>query len=201
MEEEPEKVPELDEVREQVIAAWKMKQALPLAQAEAEQMAKQAREAGKPLGEVFPESADTVISTSQFSWMTRGSMPGGMGGRPMLSPVNGIADNQPVNVSGAGNEFMRSIFGLDVGQVGTATNEPQAFVYVVRIESEDLSEEDRREAFYAYATSSTGLTQEIYSLAQEDQAEIIRDWFLAIEKDYGVKWAREADNNWGNTNN
>ena len=74
---EPERVPTLDEVRDQVIKAWKMKEALPLAQDKAAEMAKQVREAAKPLAEVFPDSAKSVIHTTQFSWMTRGSLPSG----------------------------------------------------------------------------------------------------------------------------
>ena len=188
----PEQIPELKDVRSQVVQAWKMEKALPLAQAQAEEMAERAGKAGQSLAEAFPEDADSVIRTTQFSWMTRGSLPAGGGGRPTLSLVNGIANNQPVNISGAGNDFMRSVFALDLGQMGTAVDEPRAFVYLVRIDSEDLTEEQRREAFFA-----TGYSQEIGQLVQNDQASIIRDWFDGVEKEYQVTWKRDAIENLG----
>ncbi len=169
-----------------------MQQALPLAEAKAVALAKQATaDTGKSLAEVFPESASSVIRTTQFSWMTRGSLPSGSGGRPMLSPINGMADNRPVNVAGAGNDFMAAVFALDVGQVGTATDEAHAFVYVVRIDSEDLTDEQRREAFF-----TGGYTQDVHSLVQEEQSTILRDWFEGVEKDFQVTWKRPAEDNW-----
>ena len=191
-EEQPERVPELDEVRDEVVRAWKMKQALPLAQEKAVALAKQAADAtGESLADVLPESAKTVIRTTQFSWMTRGSMPGGAGGRPMLSPINGMADNRPVNVANAGNDFMAAVFALDVNQVGTATDEAHAFVYVVRIESEDLTDEQRREAFFA-----GGYTPDVGSLVQEGQTTILLDWLEGVDKDFQVTWKRPPENNW-----
>jgi len=191
VEQQPEKTPELEEVRSEVVEAWKLQQALPLAETKAEALAEEARGKGGRLAEAFPESASQVITTMQFSWMTRGSMPGGTGGRPMLSPVNGTAGGQPVNIAGAGNEFMRSVFSLDVGQVGVATNEPHTFVYVVRINSEDLSDEQRREAFY-----TTGLTPDINNLVEAEQMEVISDWFNSLEDRYDVDWKRESQESW-----
>ncbi len=108
-----------------------------------------------------------------------------------MSPVNGIADNQPVNVAGAGNDFMASVFALEVGQVGTATDEAHAFAYVVRIESEDLTDEQRRDAFFA-----GGYTQDVHSLVQEEQTTILRDWFDGVEKELQVSWQRTPESNW-----
>ena len=127
----PEAVPPLEEIREEVARASKMQKALPLAEKKAADMARQAAEAAKPLAEVFADNAKKVIRTTEFSWMTRGALPGSTGSRPILSPVNGFADGQPVSVSGAGNDFMKAVFALAVGQVGTAVNQPQTFVYLV----------------------------------------------------------------------
>lgn len=195
VEEVPEKVPEFDEIKDEVERAWKLRAALQPAEEAAADMAQKARDAAQPLAEVFPQNADAVIETMQFSWMTRGSTPAAMGGRPMLSPINGFRNDQPVTIDGAGNEFMRSVFDLDVGDVGVATNEPETFVYVVRLVGEELSDEERRGAFYTIY--GRGATSDIDALVQEEQAQIIRGWFDDIEASYNVDWKREPNNNWG----
>ncbi len=181
-----ESVPEFKDVRDEVVRAWKLQQALPKAQAEAERMAKQVNEEGKAIAELFPGSSEKVIHTMLFSWMTRGSTPGGMGGQPMLSPVNGTANGQSVNVSGAGDEFMRAVFDLEIGQGGVAVNQAHTFAYVVRVVSEDQADEARRSAFY-----TAGLTPDVGVLVEEEQMRIIRDWLDSLEKDYNLKWERE----------
>ncbi len=90
----------------------------------------------------------------------------------MLSPVTGTAGDQPVTISGAGQDFMQAVFDLDVGQVGVAVNQPQKFVYVVRVDSQEPTDEQRRDAFFA-----AGITPEVNYLVQMEQADIIRDWY------------------------
>jgi hypothetical protein len=187
----PEEVPPLTTVRDEVVKAWKMQNALPLARTKAEQLAKQAGEAGKPLSEVFVDNAANVIKSNPFSWMTRGALPGSMGAQPMLSPVTGTAGGQPVTISGAGQDFMQAVFDLDVGQVGVAVNQPQKFVYVVRVDSQEPTDEQRRAAFFA-----AGITPEVNYLVQMEQADIIRDWYTGLEKEYQVSWKRDPERNW-----
>ena len=187
----PEEVPPLEKIRDEVVRAAKLQKALPLARAKAEQMAKQAAEAGKPLAETFADNATKVIKSNPFSWMTRGAMPGSSSGQPMLSPVNGMAGQQPVTVAGAGDDFMQAVFDLGVGQVGVAVNEPETFVYVVRVDSEEPTDEQRRAAFFA-----AGLTPEVNYLVQTEQADIIRDWYTSQEKDCQLTWKRDPIRNW-----
>ena len=123
--------------------------------------------------------------------MTRGASPGSTAGQPMLSQVNGMAGDQPVTIAGAGGDFMQAVFDLSVGQVGVAVNEPETFVYVVRLDSEEPTDEQRREAFFA-----AGLTPEVNYLVQTQQADIIRDWYTGLETDYHVTWKRDPIRNW-----
>ena len=187
----PEEVPPLTSIRDEVVKAWKLQKALPLARAKAEQLAKQAAEAGKPLSEVFVDNAANVIKSNPFSWMTRGALAGSTDARPMLSPVTGTAGGQPVTISGAGQDFMQAVFDLDVGQVGVAVNQPQKFVYVVRVDSQEPTDEQRRDAFFA-----AGITPEVNYLVQMEQADIIRDWYSGLEKEYQISWKRDPIRNW-----
>ncbi len=179
-----ETIPELEEVRSEVVAAWKLQQAFPLAEVRAEQLIKQAeKQKDKSLKEIFSDEADAVIETASFSWMTRGSLPTGSGGRPTLSPVRGTAGEQPVTLEGAGEEFMRSVFKLQVGQVGTAADEPHKHVYVVRIKEESPPLEQRKNLFFV-----SGVNQDLNTLIQTRQARLIRDWMDRLDEEFHLTW-------------
>ncbi|MBM4089420.1 MAG: hypothetical protein FJ276_08325 [Planctomycetes bacterium] len=193
IEEVPESVPALDEIRPRVVDAWKMQQAVALAAAKAEEMAEQVRGQSKRIGEVFPGDASRVIRTAEFSWMTSG---------PQLSRVEGTADSKPVRISGAGDAFMRSVFALAVGEVGTAKNETDTRVFVVRVEGENRPESELRELFlpwgYRWGWPKTGpeglnpafMTRDVFALVQAEQMTIARGWFEDLEREHEVSWKR-----------
>jgi hypothetical protein len=159
---------------------------------EAEAKAEKAsQQAGKSLAEVFPDLASQVIVTNEFSWMTRGSVPSGAGARPVLSAVNGMQQEQPVNVPGAGSEFMSSIYTLPVDGVGTAANQPKTTVYVARVASESMTAEQRREMFFA-----SGVTPDVEALMQNDQVNVIGKWYEELDKEYRVSWKRVPERSW-----
>ena len=136
-EEEPF-VPALQDIRDEVVDAWKSKEAYQLAKAEAEKLAKAAK-GDKPLKESLDAAlAKNVLEPPAFTWLTRGAMPMGSGA-PMLNVVEGVQY--------AGQEFMQAVFALKPGEVGVAVNTPRTVAYVVRIVSESPSEEQRRTQF------------------------------------------------------
>ena len=47
------------------------------------------------------------------------------------------------NVEGVGEEFMKAVFALDVGEAGAAVNRPETIVYVVRIASDAPGSSER----------------------------------------------------------
>jgi hypothetical protein len=170
-------VPELKDIREEVVDAWKLHAALALAEAEGKAMAEKAKQSGKTLKELFADNKDlTVTDTNEFTWMTTGFVPAGMG-MPALSSVDGVQH--------AGPDFMRSVFSLAVGQAGVAVNQPRSIVYVVRISSESPSDETLREMFL-----QIGASMELQHVAAMDRQGIRRDWFDAIQREMDLKWIR-----------
>ena len=152
-EEEPS-VPKLEDISKEVTNAWKHAEAYRMAKAEAEKMAKELP-GDKPLKESLPKAqAPRVLEPPEFTWLTRGSLPMGSGA-PMLNSVQGVEF--------PGHEFMRAVFALKPGQVGTAANAPQTVVYVVRMAAESPDEELRRKQFI-----EGGLTGEIGFLARSN---------------------------------
>jgi hypothetical protein len=137
LEETEARVPELSDadVRQKVIRSWKMLQARSLARAEAEKLAQQAREVGKPLAEVFANRTDLKVETSEpFSWLTT-TLPLVFWYQepPRISQVRGV--DRP------GEEFMRTVFRMKPGQVGVAMNHPQTTAYVIRVVETQPSDE------------------------------------------------------------
>ena len=168
-----------------------MKQALPLARAKAEQLAKQAGEAGKPLSEAFPDNAAKVIKSNPFTWMTRGAVPAGTSEGATISTVSGKAGEESVTISGAGGDFMRAVFDLEPGHVGVAVNQPETFVYVVRAETEEPGDDVRRDEFF-----KSGMTMDVLELVREDQGGIYSDWIRTLIKDNQINWKRPVGRNW-----
>jgi len=163
-------VPELNDIREEVVDAWKRQQALALAKAEAERLAKQAA-ADKPLGESLG-AGHTVLQPPEFSWMTTGFTPFG-GGAPALSAVDGVQS--------AGEDFMKSVFALQPGQAGVAVNQPQDTVYVVRMVEQSPDDEVLKQQFLA-----SGVTNEVAQMAFVELGQLWQSWYDDLEREMKV---------------
>ncbi|HRX79774.1 MAG TPA: hypothetical protein P5307_11975 [Pirellulaceae bacterium] len=168
-------VPELKDIRDEVIDTWKRREAFVIAKAEAEKLAKQAA-GDKPLGEsLSSHDGLEIIQPAPFSWMSTGTTPFGGAGAPTLSQVDGV--------EAAGNEFMRSVFRLKQGEVGVAVDQPEKMVYVVRIAAETPSEDMLKEQFLA-----SGVTPEMSQIAFVEIEDVWQNWYKDLEKEMNVKW-------------
>jgi hypothetical protein len=174
------RTPPLDEIRDDVTRAWRMQKAFEIAVQEAENAAQKVRAAAgeAPLPEAAGATQAQVVRPPAFSWMTSGSMPFG-GGAPYLSDVEGV-DNP-------GHAFMEAVFRLQPGEVGVAPNEPKTIAYLVRLEDETPSEEDRRDTFW-----QTGIqfNVNLRYVAQLEQQRKIFAWLDEFEKEWALEWKR-----------
>ena len=181
-EETKDQIPKFDDpgVRERVLRTWKMIHARPLALKAAESLAAEARKTKKPLKQAFADRPKLhVVAPPPFSWMTFGNVPLGSSSNADRSQVTGV-DN-------AGEEFMRTVFHLEPGQIGVAPNAPQNVAYVIQLSGfspshEVLWKEFEVDDFSKYAP-----------VAMEDQQRIIRAWLDEIKSSAGVEWKRKAD--------
>jgi hypothetical protein len=173
--EEESFVPELTDIRDEVIEAWKHQKAFELAKTEGDKLAQQAA-SDEPLGDSLSEHEGLeIIEPSPFSWMSTGSTPFGGAGAPTLSQVEGV--------EAAGNEFMKSVFSLGQGEVGVAVDEPKNNVYVVRIVAQVPPEEMLKAGFL-----SAGVTPEISRIAFGEIEGVWRAWYQDLEREMQVKW-------------
>ncbi|MGD9719658.1 MAG: hypothetical protein AB7O59_00390 [Pirellulales bacterium] len=174
-------VPKFEDVREKVLAAWKLIEARPLAHKRADELAAQARAANKSLKEVFDGSADLkVIETGSFSWLTGGNVPQDPSGGPVrISEIEGVAY--------AGPAFMEKVFGLQVGEVGVTHNVPEDTVYVVRLAEFEQTIDQLREEF---AKEPAGM---YLAVARPSRMQMYESWIEGLEKQADIRWVREAD--------
>ena len=181
-------VPELSEVRDEVLQSWKQIQARELARNRAKSLVEKAREADKPLSEAFGAGDGVrVTTTPAFTWLTRGMDFGMLGQQapPKLSEVEGVQD--------AGPDFMREAFSLSVGDVGLAMNQPQTICYVIRLVSLAPSREVLRNLFMVdpYA--------QYQAASQEDRFETTRAWIKNIETEAHLEWKEPPDERAGSS--
>ena len=172
--------PPLEEIRDKVEKAWKRQFALKLAVKAAEKISKDAKAKASLVDAVGLEKADKVIQTGAFAWLTRSAAQFGMRGQaPQLSSVNGVEM--------VGEEFMKSVFALSANECGIAKNAPETLVYAVRVVEESPSINVRRQMFLM-----TGQSQEVTSMAINEQMSTATDWIVDVEAEMKVVWKRPA---------
>ena len=175
--EAPSAVPTLDEVRQEVVRALKMIEARKRASAAAEQLAKEAREAKKPLSEVFADREGIeVVGTGPFTWMTIGAVPfDPNNSQPRLSPVHGV--------EGPGEDFMRAVFDSTPDQIRVVVNQPQTIAYVVQVKEFLPDRAELEQQFIVEDFRKYG------QLAFDTQWNLYLDWLRWLDGQAGLTWA------------
>jgi hypothetical protein len=125
-----DRVPEFSEegVQKDVARWWRIVKARELAIKKAKELADEAGKTTTALKEqTFVGWTDaSVVTAGPFSWLTFGHVAAGSApGAARLSNVEGV--------DMAGEDFMKTVFGLEPGQVGAAMNAPQTVAYVIQL--------------------------------------------------------------------
>lgn len=168
-EETDERVPELEEVRDEVERAWRLREAKKLARSDAQQKAEQARERGESLREAL---GDDVIQTNEFSWLSPGGGNVAMGG-------GGLTPSFVFGVDLPGREFFETVTSLHEGEVAITHNAPETVYYVARVASEKL-ENDFFESFQP--------TEEVNEIGRGEQQRLFLSWVEQLERQMGIQW-------------
>lgn len=184
--EKPGYVPKLEEVKREVVAAWKNREAFKLAREAAEKLADEVTKSKKSIKETLPGGeAARAFETDSFSWLSRNT-PSGSPGQLGISRIKkaGPADEDAVDT--AGEDFMEAVFSLKKGECGVAANHPQTEAYVVRIFEEPISEDLLLKMFLDVSSKT-----EIYILALQDRQRQLNDWEQQLQKEMAIKWRRD----------
>jgi hypothetical protein len=191
-------------VREIVRRAWRIANtdgptsARKLATARAETLAKDANVEDKPLAAKYgkisdaPEKQMEVLEIGPFRFLERETTPTdgfALKRRPRLPRLEQLED--------AGEEFFKSVFALQNGQVGVAKNAPETTVYVVQVfDSADSTPERLREEFTRSQYLSFNIPHPEYgqqgdsAASTPDYINLQRSWLEQLGKEYAVEWKR-----------
>lgn len=178
-----------EQIREQVVNAWRKMKAIPLAEARAQELAELVSKADKPMTEVLGEqtvtgSEDslflTVRETGEFTWMRK----------PVVPPTS-MQQNAPVQrtvlpgLEDAGSRFMQTAFNkLDVDEVGVAPNIDSTAFYVIKI-NERQPTQDELDAFRERFLRA-GMLPDYRSMAQQTLGEFSVDWVERLWSNHEV---------------
>ncbi len=165
------KVPELAEIKQQIIDYWKQTQARKLAETAAAALAKKVSGTGEaPWKDALSTAEQSlVIDTDPFTWISR------MGDYHMPSTVNKL-DN-------VGGEFMQSVFAAGSGQVTVAPNQPRSLYYVVRVDNFSPTQAELQERFSADPDKRGPM-----AIAQEESSRLVQGWLENLYNELGVEF-------------
>jgi len=177
-EDQSEFTPSFQSVREDVLRAWRIVEARPLARKAAEELAAEATSGGKTLEAVAAARGGLEVEkVGPFTWLTRGTAP--FGAAPMLS--------QPEGLAMPGEEFMRTVFSLEPGKAAVAFNEPETVCYAVRLTNLEPGEDQLKELFLA----SSKDPRRLETVAEDDTRAVYDGWLKSIEDRHAVTWKRD----------
>jgi hypothetical protein len=160
----PAEVPKFEDVREQVVEAWRKQKATEIAAKRAEELAEKAAQADVSLKDYFADNpAIEVIEPAAFAKFTQSE----------IDPQTLRVDYQlsaPEGIVAAGPEFIDKVFEAAPGDVVAIKNYDGSQVYVVRIKSHLQTPEQLRESFLAEINTDIGrltLSQQNAGRAQQ----------------------------------
>ena len=176
-EDQPEFTPSFQSARDDVLRAWRIVEARPLARKAAEELVAEAKEGTTLEAVAASRGGLEVEKVGPFNWLTRGTAP--FGSAPELSQPDGLA--MP------GEELMQAVFALEPGESTVAFNEPQTVCYAIRLGSFEPDEAQLKELFIAAAKDPRRLA----AVAEDDTRQVYDRWLESIEKKHAVSWKRE----------
>ena len=162
-------IPEFAEARDSVEQYWKRQQAVDLATAAAQDVARQLNDNNEQLTTRYPSDAR---NTGDFSWHTQ------VGRYPVLP-----GDIRP------GEDFMDVAFSTAVDKAGVAPDLTRENVYVIQpIRAETRSDDDLQKLFFESLSANQGTGAGINQLYTSQLLEVRDDWFDQLNEKYDVKW-------------
>ena len=169
--------PPLEDIRDQVVRAWKLQQAQPLALEAARSKADEVRQKNATLRDLFGEQ---VLEVGPFTAATMGNIPSGMGRQePRLTKLPDL-DN-------AGPEFMDLVANLQKGQVGAAMNHPRTVAYVVQVTAEISDPVVLRSEFAARTATNY---QSFATVGMPEKQDAYQTWIEHLEREADLHWLR-----------
>jgi tRNA A-37 threonylcarbamoyl transferase component Bud32 len=204
-----EKVGDLSdpEVKAQVVKAWKLLKAEPLARKRAEELAGiLAKQGTKSATDVLAKTTVTgeakspqltVLDIPPFTWLSTPSAASGM------FPQRGrtVQMSEVPRIEKPGEEFMSTIYDLKTGAWGVAHAYDKSTFYVVKVvgRKETKKEDFLKAPLFARGEDMMFMGPTPYdSLAQIDTTRLFQRYLNRLNDKYKVKWADKKDGDQSN---
>lgn len=185
VEDTPRSTPKLEEIRDQVVAAWKQRKAADLALKAAEELAAKVRETGRTLKDFFAsDNTKQVGVTDPFSFF---NVTG-------VSPNTGeftLQLSNPEPLQAAGPDLLKRAFELKDGEIGTSLNYSRDTAYLFRVNERLRSEEDLKEDFVKNSDRWFGM--QLRPMMAGRQMNARNRVFGDLVKNAQIDWKRPAD--------
>ncbi len=163
-------IPELPEVREEIINAWKTQKARKLAADEAEKIAKKVVAGEQPWKDALTVAQQSlVITTDPFTWLS------GFGETPRISNVP--------TLDTVGDDFMKKVFATPAGTASAAPNNGQNVYYAFRIAELAPPATELQERFVSDPNKTTARR-----VAMMTGRDIYTGLYETIEERLKVEW-------------
>ncbi|QDU57959.1 hypothetical protein [Aeoliella mucimassa] len=177
----PSRVPTFDEVKDDVIAAWKREQAADKALEKAKALAIKVQDSGLTLESYFvgDDKVVEVTKTPSFTLYTAGDF--APTGQATYRP------SQPQGLKDVGPDFLAELFKLSEGEVTALQNFDKSLIYIVRNADDVESPEMLRSNFLEVANYWDGRGQFRNAKAGQFRSSVIE----ALLNDLNLTWKRE----------
>ena len=173
-EKENQHVPTLEEAREDIVRYWKWDKAVELARDEAKSKLTE------------PDFSETAFESQPFSWLSVGAGSLGAGGGQLsLSTVDYLDGEELKELDTLGNEFMRTVFGLKVGDKGQAAIDAlRENVFAVKV-VDKVTDNSLAEMTVKNATAPSPDDRRVIGTAMGEYRD---DWVADLLKRRNVRW-------------
>ena len=172
-EKENQHVPTLEEAREDIKEYWKWDKAVDLARAEAKSKLEES------------DFSETAFESQPFSWLSVGAGSLGAGGGQLsLSTVNYLDGEELKELDTLGNEFMRTVFGLEIEGEGQPIDALRENVFAVRV-VDKVTDNSLAEMTVKNATAPSPDARRVIGTAMGEYRDA---WVADLLKRRNVRW-------------
>lgn len=137
----PRRIPEFKEVRDQVVAAWKQREAAKLAEKKAQELAAEVQKSNAPFDQFFfaDRGYEVVKETALFSWL---NYPAGQADFRTPPSFGDVPE-----LKGVGPAVMEAAFGLSDNEAVGLLNYDHSAAYVIRLVRKQWSDDELKRLF------------------------------------------------------
>ncbi|MEM8944201.1 MAG: hypothetical protein AAGD11_03385 [Planctomycetota bacterium] len=135
----PSRVPDFEDVRDDVAAAWKKAEAAKLALAKAQALSKAATDSGDRITIVAGAENFDVVTTDAFSWLSFGATQADMRRGPRLA--------QAPPLESVDEDFMTKAFDLKPDEKIAVMNHDQTYAYVIQLSRREQTKDELKQRF------------------------------------------------------